>query len=144
MLRVTHFSEILRTAHRPSSSFLHPWSIISSHFVIISYHPLSPGLQRHTINAVKPYGLSLNETTIANKLKTQGYQNHIVGKVSMMHGRQRSGWLFPKTGIFSQYFTPVFHPFIPACKIESACACTHVLKEYYDIFSSSHLNRLLS
>ena len=43
---------------------------------------LIKGLQNGVIIAGHLYGLGLNETTIAQKLKSQGYKTHMVGKVS--------------------------------------------------------------
>ena len=39
-------------------------------------------MQHATIGGPTPYGLPLNETTIAQRLKSQGYSTHMVGKVS--------------------------------------------------------------
>ncbi|XP_070567143.1 arylsulfatase I-like isoform X2 [Ptychodera flava] len=60
-------------------------------------HPIHLGLQHDTITADHPYGLPLNETTMAQYLKKLGYSTHIVGKWHL--------------GYYAWEFTPLFRGF---------------------------------
>lgn len=46
------------------------------------------GLQTLVIPPQSPYGLPLNETTIAQQLRSAGYRTHAVGKVRRTTNRQ--------------------------------------------------------
>ncbi|XP_072026941.1 arylsulfatase J-like isoform X2 [Amphiura filiformis] len=48
--------------------------------VMTGRHPIHTGMQHQTVGGPTPYGLPLNETTIAQRLKTLGYMTHMVGK----------------------------------------------------------------
>ncbi|XP_041354167.1 arylsulfatase B-like [Gigantopelta aegis] len=48
--------------------------------IMTGRHPIHTGLQHEVIGGATPYGLPLNETTMAQHLKTLGYATHIVGK----------------------------------------------------------------
>jgi arylsulfatase A-like enzyme len=43
-------------------------------------YPMRYGLQHSYISTAAPYGLNLNETTVADALKRVGYKTHAVGK----------------------------------------------------------------
>ncbi|XP_072028594.1 arylsulfatase B-like [Amphiura filiformis] len=48
--------------------------------IMTGRHPIHTGMQHGTITGPHPYGLPLNETTIAQRLKMHGYSTHMVGK----------------------------------------------------------------
>ncbi|XP_072172237.1 arylsulfatase I-like [Diadema setosum] len=48
--------------------------------IMTGRHPIHLGLQHGTIGAGEPYGLGLNETTMADHLKSLGYRTHAIGK----------------------------------------------------------------
>ncbi|XP_077994636.1 arylsulfatase B-like [Glandiceps talaboti] len=60
-------------------------------------HPIHLGLQHGVIVASHPYGLPLNETIMAQYLKTLGYSTHIVGKWHL--------------GYFAWEYTPLYRGF---------------------------------
>ena len=49
----------------------------------LTLHYYNAGLQHFVIFAAQPSGLPLDEVTIANYLKSEGYKTHAVGKVSL-------------------------------------------------------------
>ncbi|XP_076455941.1 arylsulfatase B-like [Babylonia areolata] len=48
--------------------------------IMTGRHPIHTGMQVGVIGGATPYGLPLNETTMAQHLQTLGYRRHIVGK----------------------------------------------------------------
>nr|XP_054761305.1 arylsulfatase B-like [Lytechinus pictus] len=50
--------------------------------IMTGRHPIHTGMQHDTIAADEPWGLGLDEKTIAQHLKSLGYSTHAVGKRS--------------------------------------------------------------
>eukprot|EP00057_Strongylocentrotus_purpuratus_P034997 XP_797340.2 PREDICTED: arylsulfatase B [Strongylocentrotus purpuratus] len=50
--------------------------------IMTGRHPIHTGMQHDTIGAAEPWGLGLDEKTMAQHLKSLGYSTHAVGKSS--------------------------------------------------------------
>ena len=54
--------------------------------IMAGRYPYHLGLASDVIHPGRPYGLLLNQTTLANELKKGGYATHIVGKWHLQGG----------------------------------------------------------
>ncbi len=90
--------------------------LVSLSYLTFSFNviitPYLVGLQHKTILGPEPYGLPLEEITIAQRLKMQGYTTHMVGKVSI--GLIRSVIFYVKElcSIASDFFFQTFRNFV--------------------------------
>ncbi|XP_077994914.1 arylsulfatase I-like [Glandiceps talaboti] len=78
-------------------------------------HPIHLGLQHDVIYGAQPYGLRLNETTMAQYLQQLGYTTHMVGKWHL--------------GFFTKEHTPTYRGF----ESHFGYYCGH--EDYYDRLS---------
>ncbi|XP_077989285.1 arylsulfatase B-like [Glandiceps talaboti] len=67
-------------------------------------YPIHLGLQHYTVTGSRPFGLRLNETTMAEYLQRLGYSTHIVGKWHLGHFTKQHTPLYRGFDSFFGYY----------------------------------------
>lgn len=75
-----HLDELAYNGTILSNYYVSPICTPTRGALMTGRHPIHLGLQHETIHPAAPFGLPLNETTVAQALKKLGYKTHMVGK----------------------------------------------------------------
>ncbi|PIK52315.1 putative arylsulfatase I [Apostichopus japonicus] len=88
-----HLDELAYNGIILSNYYVSPICTPTRGALMTGRHPIHLGLQHETIHPAAPYGLPLNETTVATALKGLGYKTRMVGKWHL--------------GFFEDAYTPI-------------------------------------